>query len=109
MNFYLAITSLVGIVTLVFIYLVYFKEKERSGFTQEFEVPLKIFFSRPKVSTVKKSETIKPARKTPITGVCSFCKKKESLPFKCKFCSEIFCSEHRLPENHKCTELINNI
>jgi membrane associated rhomboid family serine protease len=24
------------------------------------------------------------------------------MPFSCKFCSEKFCSEHRLPENHAC-------
>ncbi len=27
------------------------------------------------------------------------------MPFKCKFCGEIFCYEHRLPENHNCPGL----
>ncbi len=35
-------------------------------------------------------------------GECSHCGEKESMPFKCKFCGELFCSEHRLPENHVC-------
>ncbi len=41
----------------------------------------------------------KPA---PITGVCSVCGKKETLPFRCKYCDQLFCREHRLPEDHKC-------
>jgi Zn-dependent protease len=26
------------------------------------------------------------------------------LPFKCSYCNEYFCAEHRLPENHACPE-----
>jgi hypothetical protein len=33
---------------------------------------------------------------------CAFCDKPEMLPFKCPYCEQEFCSEHRLPENHKC-------
>lgn len=36
---------------------------------------------------------------------CNYCEKKVSLPFRCKFCSKEFCSEHRLPENHDCKGL----
>ncbi|MFB6075639.1 MAG: rhomboid family intramembrane serine protease [Candidatus Aenigmatarchaeota archaeon] len=39
---------------------------------------------------------------------CSYCGKdldEEGMPFKCKFCSEYFCAEHRLPENHDCPGL----
>ncbi len=38
---------------------------------------------------------------------CSFCKKpfSESMPFRCKYCEKMFCSEHRLPENHDCEGL----
>jgi|Deesub1362A_J573_1020465.scaffolds.fasta_scaffold00005_123 hypothetical protein len=35
-------------------------------------------------------------------GTCSYCGVKETMPFKCKFCGEQFCGEHRLPENHEC-------
>lgn len=35
-------------------------------------------------------------------GECSHCGSKESMPFRCKFCGEQFCSNHRLPENHNC-------
>lgn len=38
-------------------------------------------------------------------GICSFCNKKERMPFKCKFCGNSFCSDHRLPENHSCVKL----
>ena len=24
------------------------------------------------------------------------------LPYKCKYCNEIYCLKHRLPENHMC-------
>jgi hypothetical protein len=35
---------------------------------------------------------------------CSFfgCEEEESLPFKCKLCSQTFCAKHRLPEQHDC-------
>ncbi|RJS90902.1 hypothetical protein CW705_05015 [Candidatus Bathyarchaeota archaeon] len=36
---------------------------------------------------------------------CQYCQKNVSLPFKCPFCGKYFCADHRLPENHACTEL----
>ena len=36
---------------------------------------------------------------------CSYCGKDELLPFHCPFCHGDFCSEHRLPENHNCSNL----
>ncbi len=39
---------------------------------------------------------------SPISGRCSFCGKKVVMPYKCKFCGEVFCDEHRLPEKHEC-------
>ncbi len=38
---------------------------------------------------------------------CSFCKNKimDSLPHKCKFCKEMHCSKHLLPESHDCIGL----
>ncbi|RLF60354.1 MAG: hypothetical protein DRN25_02905 [Thermoplasmata archaeon] len=36
---------------------------------------------------------------------CSYCGKEAALPFKCKFCGEYFCADHRLPENHECPGL----
>jgi Zn-dependent protease len=35
---------------------------------------------------------------------CQYCNKEVALPFKCPFCNQYHCSEHRLPENHKCPE-----
>jgi len=35
---------------------------------------------------------------------CQHCEQDVALPFKCPFCSQYFCSEHRLPENHACPE-----
>jgi len=36
---------------------------------------------------------------------CDYCGKEEALPFKCQFCRGLFCTEHRLPENHACTQI----
>lgn len=35
---------------------------------------------------------------------CDFsgCEEEESLPFKCKLCNQMYCSKHRLPEQHEC-------
>jgi predicted nucleic acid binding AN1-type Zn finger protein len=34
---------------------------------------------------------------------CSLCRKKTNLlGFKCNYCDKLFCSGHRLPEEHKC-------
>ncbi|MDH5450141.1 MAG: hypothetical protein OEX77_04435 [Candidatus Bathyarchaeota archaeon] len=35
---------------------------------------------------------------------CQYCDNDVILPFKCSFCSQQFCTEHRLPENHDCPE-----
>ncbi|MHA1124507.1 MAG: AN1-type zinc finger domain-containing protein [Candidatus Heimdallarchaeota archaeon] len=38
---------------------------------------------------------------------CEFpgCETKEALPFKCNYCQKLFCTKHRLPENHNCEKL----
>ena len=37
---------------------------------------------------------------------CSFCKKPiDGIPFKCSYCGQLFCPEHRLPEAHNCPDL----
>lgn len=37
---------------------------------------------------------------------CNYCNKEfSSIPFKCKYCKQLFCGEHRLPENHDCDEM----
>ena len=33
------------------------------------------------------------------------CDRKEALPFKCRYCTKLFCTIHRLPENHDCENL----
>lgn len=39
---------------------------------------------------------------------CSKCG-KEAMTFTCKYCGEKFCSEHRLPENHSCESMEEEI
>ncbi|MFX1281514.1 MAG: AN1-type zinc finger domain-containing protein [Promethearchaeota archaeon] len=34
---------------------------------------------------------------------CYFCDKRiTTIPYRCKSCGMIFCSKHRIPENHEC-------
>jgi len=37
-----------------------------------------------------------------MTQGCTICGKKTALPFTCTYCGKKHCSEHMLPENHKC-------
>jgi len=43
-------------------------------------------------------------RKLNKTAKCQHCGIEIVLPFKCSYCHEYFCAEHRLPENHACPE-----
>lgn len=36
---------------------------------------------------------------------CDYCGKYEMLPFNCKYCGGVYCSNHRLPEYHDCAGL----
>lgn len=35
---------------------------------------------------------------------CELCGREDYLPFKCRYCEGYFCAEHRLPENHNCSQ-----
>lgn len=43
----------------------------------------------------------KPKRK----NKCTYCGKEEVPPFYCHYCGLYYCSDHRLPEKHKCAKL----
>jgi len=51
--------------------------------------------------TVKRAEE-KGRKPAPIIGVCAVCGTQETLPFRCKYCGQLFCKNHRLPEDHTC-------
>jgi len=36
---------------------------------------------------------------------CFTCESNVIMPFNCKFCSQNYCDEHRLPEDHECEGL----
>jgi hypothetical protein len=36
---------------------------------------------------------------------CQLCKKEAFMPFKCSYCGQTFCTEHHLPEKHRCPGL----
>lgn len=38
-------------------------------------------------------------------GECVLCDGDDNLPNRCKFCKQVFCGEHRLPESHDCPGL----
>jgi len=44
-------------------------------------------------------------KQAPITGKCYMCGKNTTMPYKCKFCSGLYCDKHRLPEAHECEGL----
>lgn len=33
------------------------------------------------------------------------CMERDSLPFKCKLCGQMYCAKHRLPEQHNCMQI----
>jgi predicted nucleic acid binding AN1-type Zn finger protein len=36
---------------------------------------------------------------------CAYCGDMTDMPFYCSYCKDPFCSEHRLPEEHRCVKL----
>ena len=36
---------------------------------------------------------------------CAYCGELTDLPFECNYCKDPFCSEHWLPEDHRCVKL----
>ena len=36
---------------------------------------------------------------------CQKCGKETFLPFRCQYCGDYFCSDHRLPETHECPRM----
>jgi predicted nucleic acid binding AN1-type Zn finger protein len=36
---------------------------------------------------------------------CAFCKKEVTMPYRCSYCDQYLCDEHRLPERHLCPAL----
>ena len=36
---------------------------------------------------------------------CQLCKEEVFLPYKCSYCGQYFCDDHRLPEQHQCPGL----
>jgi Zn-dependent protease len=36
---------------------------------------------------------------------CHYCNTEVYMPFRCPYCGNYFCPEHRMPENHKCPEI----
>ncbi|MFH1786029.1 MAG: AN1-type zinc finger protein [archaeon] len=56
----------------------------------------------------RRPASIEPARprnikeSAPLSGVCASCSKNIALPFRCRYCGELFCGDHRMPEDHHC-------
>lgn len=36
---------------------------------------------------------------------CSVCGETEIYPYRCNYCDQVYCSDHRLPKNHRCSGL----
>src|SRR5574341_344499 len=37
---------------------------------------------------------------------CDYCGFRDPMPFTCKFCGSSYCYNHRLPESHECSGLL---
>lgn len=74
------------------------------------ESPVSISFSSDGQSVAEKIRQPKEAENrkvggAPLKAICRICKEAAMLPFRCKFCTSLYCGDHRLPENHDCTAL----
>ena len=38
---------------------------------------------------------------------CKICRQLDFLPFKCDFCKELYCLEHKDPKDHECKNITN--
>ena len=47
----------------------------------------------------------KNQNKVMLEAKCAYCGELTDLPFECNYCKDPFCSEHRLPEDHRCVKL----
>lgn len=43
--------------------------------------------------------------KNSLYAKCAYCDRVVYLPYKCNYCGQYFCDEHRLPFNHNCPEI----
>jgi len=50
------------------------------------------------------SNSISAQQREPQPTKCAVCGAEVDLPFRCNYCENFYCPEHRLPENHDCTE-----
>lgn len=94
--------SIIGITAGILAYVTYFRGNRKRS---TLDLGIKPFFAEREPiseSAPKRSITVDMS---PVSGACSTCGESITLPFKCKFCGGLFCSEHRLPENHKCNGL----
>ena len=48
---------------------------------------------------------IKISEEIMISEKCAYCGDMTDMPFQCNYCKDPFCSEHRLPEEHRCVKL----
>ena len=80
-----------GLFVLVLAYMVFGRERKQK-LALGLDLPRLNYNFQPAVHT----------QTSPVSGICSECGESITMPFKCKFCGELFCGEHRLPENHGC-------
>jgi len=98
MDYRVIILGCVGAATLFLIYQLYFRDKNGGR--------LRSFFTGQR--SERKVEVQKPTlekKRIPTSGACAECDERITMPFRCKYCEKLFCSEHRLPENHDCETL----
>ena len=93
MNWVFFAYAVSGLFVLVLFYLIFGQKKKQQ--TIERDLPGLNYEFQPAVETPT----------SPVSGICTECGESITMPFRCKFCEELFCGEHRLPENHACSSL----
>ena len=102
----IAIGASVGALT----YYVFFRKhahraEEQEGVESAIGVPVPALPQSLGGKPAAPQKALAKGKSTPIQAICTECEKIATLPFRCKFCVELFCGEHRLPESHGCESL----
>jgi len=80
----------IAVIAISYLAITKIRKKKRYKVTDKFEV-------------VYHPDTTK--EKEPLYTRCAYCGKIVYLPYKCKYCSQYFCDDHRLPTRHNCPGL----
>ena len=83
----LKLVVLIAVIAISYSAITKIRKRKRYKITEKFEV-------RHQPATTKEKE--------PLYAKCAYCGRTVYLPYKCNYCGQYFCDDHRLPFNHDC-------